>query len=400
MENRQISMFFDRLDHMISDKSLVKLVLSNRRNPASDLKNLIISPVNLRSGEMLKFVYRHESKDITKNHSPAEALPLIRSALENDFLNADLFTAGGTWRLFVSQVGKVKLREDRKAAIPKAPASHDREKQRIIATENNIWLRELGVLNASFELRHEMKDKYLQIDRYIGLLRPFIAELDPPAGFRIADMGSGKGYLTFALYDYMANTLGREPVMTGIEARKDLTELSNRVAEKAGFGGLKFVRGSILDADPGKIDMLIALHACDTATDDAIFRGITAGAKLIVCAPCCHKQVRKDMEPGNDLKAITGHGILRERLAEILTDAIRALVLEARGYKSSVFEFISAEHTAKNLMIVGIRRKGRRGDKEKAMEKIHALRGMFGIGRHYLEELCPLPALPLQGEVG
>jgi len=387
MEHRNAILFFEKLIRAVDDRSLVKLVLSNRRDKASGLKSLTITPVKLRKGDNLKFVYRHESKDITKNHSPEDAIPIIRNALEQDFLNADLFTSGGTLRLFFTGSGKAKLREDRQAALPAANLDHDRAKQRIIATENNRWLQDLGVLNSSFEIRQEMKDKYLQVDRYIGLLKPFIAELDPPSGFRIADMGCGKGYLTFALYDYLTNALGREPLMTGVEVRKDLVEMSNRIAEKAGFGGLKFVSGTILNADLENIGMLIALHACDTATDDAIFRGITAGAKLIVCAPCCHKQVRKDMKPGNDLKAITGHGILRERLAEILTDAIRALVLEARGYKTSVFEFISTEHTAKNLMIVGIRRKGRPGDKEKAMEKIRALRGMFGIRRHYLEDL-------------
>jgi hypothetical protein len=218
-------------------------------------------------------------------------------------------------------------------------------------------------------------------------LEPFIRELQLPDGFHVADMGSGKGYLTFALYDFLTNISGKAPLMTGVESRKELVELCNKISERASFTNLKFIRGNIREVALERPDILIALHACDTATDDAIFRGITAGASLIVCAPCCHKQIRKEFNVTNELKAITKHGILEERQAEIITDAIRALILEAHGYKTKVFEFISTDHTPKNLMIVGRKMPGESAGSKKSREGIRAIKEIFGIKQHYLEGL-------------
>ena len=314
-------------------------------------------------------------------------MSLIMESMEKDFFNADLFSNNETIRLIITSHGKVKIRSNQLLLKPVAAFSHDHLKERIIKTQNNIYLRELGILNANFEVRYEMNDKYLQINRYIELIEPFIRELELPDGFHVADMGSGKGYLTFALYDYLVSILRKSPVMTGVESRKELVKLSNDIAEKAGFDWLKFVTGTIKEVKLEKIDILIALHACDTATDDAIFRGITAGASLIVCAPCCHKQIRKEFHVTSEFKSITKHGILQERQAEIVTDAIRALLLEAHGYKTKVFEFISTEHTPKNLMIVGVKSQGKIGGRESKWESIRALKEFFGIKQHYLEGL-------------
>jgi hypothetical protein len=200
-------------------------------------------------------------------------------------------------------------------------------------------------------------------------------------------MGSGKGYLTFALYDYLTNTLGKKPVMTGVEFREDLVKSCNLIAEKSKFDQLNFIAGTIEEVELKGIDILIALHACDTATDDAIYRGITAGASLIVCAPCCHKQIRKEMNVTNELHSLVKFGILKERQAEIITDTIRALILEAYGYKTKVFEFISTEHTPKNVMIVGRKTAGENPAKEKIFRDIAAIKASFGIKGHYLEGL-------------
>ena len=387
MENKQITLFFDKLKHFINDKTLIKLVLSNQRDRSSDLKSIIISIVEIKKGIRLNFVFRYKTKDITKNYEVEEALTAIKKSLEDEFLNADLFSASETLRLLISGAGKVKIRSDRPTLKPVGSFGHDHVKDRLIATENNIYLRELGILNAGFEVRREMHDKFLQINRYIELIEPFIRELALQDGFHVADMGSGKGYLTFALYDYLVNLAGKSPIMTGVESRKDLVKLSNEIAEKAGFGRLKFITGTIREAALEKIDILIALHACDTATDDAIFRGIASGASLIVCAPCCHKQIRKEFHVSNAFKSITKHGILEERQAEIVTDGIRALMLEAHGYKTKVFEFISTEHTPKNVMIVGRKLSKPPADSGKILENIRAIKEFFGIGDHYLEKL-------------
>lgn len=379
--------FFDKLIRLINEKALIKLVLSSQRDHSADMKSIIISMVEIKKGIRLNFVYRYKTRDVTRNYDVEEALLLVKKSLENEFFNADLFSVNETFRLFITGSGKVKIRSNPAASNQVVTLAHDRVKERIITTQNNIYLRELGILNADFKVRNEMNDKYQQINKYIELLEPFIRELNLIEGFHVADMGSGKGYLTFALYDYLTNILGKKPLITGVESRDELVNSSNDIAEKSSFTRLKFINGTIRDAALEKIDMLIALHACDTATDDAIYRGITAGASLIVCAPCCHKQVRKEFHVTNELNSITKHGILEERMAEIITDGIRALVLESYGYKTKVFEFISTEHTPKNLMIVGRKIQGKPAGRKKSMEQIRAIREFFGIKQHYLESV-------------
>ncbi len=387
MGNQNLNVFFEKLNRLAGDKSLIKLVLSNQRDRTSDLKSIIITLLEIKKGTRLNFVYRYKTRDITKNFSVDEAIVLIRSSLADDFFNADLFSSAETFRVLITDQGKVKIRSNQPQLKPVDSFGHDRLKERVIPFENNIYLRELGVLNSNFEVRHEMNDKYLQINRYIELLSPFIRDLNLPAGFHVADMGSGKGYLTFALYDYLVKSNAAEPVMTGVETRPELVKLCNEIAGKAAFKGLKFIKGNIRDAILDKVDILIALHACDTATDDAIYRGITSGASLIVCAPCCHKQVRKDFKVAGAFSSITKHGILEERQAEIVTDGIRALIMESQGYKTQVFEFISSEHTAKNLMIVGRKTTITPAAKKKSLESIRVLKEMFGVREHYLEGL-------------
>ncbi len=226
--------------------------------------------------------------------------------------------------------------------------------------------------------------KWRQINKFLEIIAGLLRGAHLPQDAHIADMGCGKGYLTFALYDYLTSQTALRPRITGIEQRPHLVAICNHAAERAGFTGLTFESGNINDWRPQRLDMLIALHACDTATDEALAAGVRAGARVLVVAPCCHKQVRQCMDAGNELSPVLQHGILAERQAEILTDGLRALILEAHGYRSSVFEFISPEHTAKNLMITAIRQ-----DRAnvKAPAQIAALKESFGIREHRLETL-------------
>jgi SAM-dependent methyltransferase len=206
---------------------------------------------------------------------------------------------------------------------------------------------------------------------------------------RIVDMGAGKGYLDFALYDY----LGGKADIIGVELRDKLVEDGNTTANASGFQGLSFVPGSILDYDATGADAVIALHACDTATDDAIYQGIKAGASLIAVAPCCHKQIRRQMEAGKpaaQLDVLLRHGIFLERQAEMVTDTLRALLLELSGYRVKVFEFVSDAHTPKNNLVVA-EKDGRAGrDRDALLKRIAEIKALFGVERHYLEGLLGL----------
>lgn len=381
--------FVEKLGFFIENKQLLKFTLSAPKDKQADLKKIIITAIELKKGYSLNFVYRHTTKDITKNFPISEGISLIVNLINNDFNNAEILSATENLSLYTLPNGKFQVKTT--ASVLKTPVTltHDKPKEKLISLNGNVYLRELAITNADFELRREMSDKYRQINKYIELLSPNLKELQLPQNFHVTDMGSGKGYLTFALYDYLTNVLELTPNMTGVEYREDLVTICNDIAQKANFEHLKFVKGSIADTELDKIDVLIALHACNTATDDAIFRGIKSGASLIVCAPCCHKQIRQAMHVSNELSNITKFGILKERQAEIITDTIRAMIMEYFGYKTNVFEFIPLEHTPKNVMIVGRKTSKNNSDKQQILENIAAIKNLFGIEKHYLETLFP-----------
>src|SRR5690606_10954816 len=188
----------------------------------------------------------------------------------------------------------------------------------------------------------DAQDKFRQINRIVEIFAPLIQGLKAEKPL-ILDMGAGKGYLDFALYDYLTTVEQRPVEIVGVELRDRLVADGNRTAADVGFAGLRFEQGTILDRDAAGADAVIALHACDTATDDAIYRGIAAGAGLIAVAPCCHKQIRRQMEAGEAdgrLDFLLRHGTFLEKQAEMVTDGLRALLLEAHGYRTKVFEFV------------------------------------------------------------
>ncbi len=382
-----ITSLTDLISENYESGTLVKLTLSNKRKKTDDLNNVFVKPVVIRGEAVLSFVLRHETKDVTKNYPLSEALEQITGLLTNTFFNADLFTSAADYSLLSNKRGKSTLLKKPASSGELPVFRHDKIKRRLIETENNVYLRDLGVLTADWKVKTDMQDKFRQINHYVEIVDEVLKSAGLPDGFTVADMGSGKGYLTFALYDHLKKT-GKQPFnMIGVELRPALTEACNQTAAKAGFETLRFETGSIVDAKLPKVNVLIALHACDTATDEAIYRGIKAGAEVIMVAPCCHKQIRKQMNPSNPLKEITRFGILEERQAEMLTDAIRALLLEAYGYKTRVFEFISTEHTPKNVMIAATRKKTTTIPDPRVMARIQALKAQFGIEFHHLETL-------------
>jgi hypothetical protein len=191
-------------------------------------------------------------------------------------------------------------------------------------------------------------------------------------------MGCGKGYLTFAAYDCLRLIVGPQAQALGIEARQELVASCNQIAANHGLADLHFLSGDIADAPLERIDVLLALHACDTATDDALARGIRAGASLLLVSPCCHKELRPQLRAPGFLQSALRHGILLEREAEFVTDALRASLLEWAGYDTRVFEFIATEHTSKNLMIAGIKRR-HAGPAADAERQVRELAGAYGI---------------------
>ena len=370
----------------VDTNTLLKITLSNKRDKESDLKNVFIKPVVIKDQPLLSFVYRHNTNDITKNFVVNDAITTIQDLLEKSFYNADIYTTSNTIYYSIIKEGKEKLITKKNEINKEVQSlSHDKQKNRIIQ-KDALYLQQLGITSAEGNVKKEMQHKYKQINRYVEIIEGILKDADVEKDFSVVDMGSGKGYLTFALYDYLQKRYAAVNV-TGIEMREDLVLKCNSIAAKSNYAGLHFKKGSINETQLATVDMLIALHACDTATDDAIAKGIKANAKYIICAPCCHKQIRKQMAPTNALKLITKHGILLERQAEMVTDTIRALVLEAYGYKTKVFDFIEEEDTPKNVLIVGTKSNFSENTFKENMEKVQELKNMFGIKKHYLEEV-------------
>ncbi|CAM4160908.1 Methyltransferase domain-containing protein [Pedobacter westerhofensis] len=377
----------------VADGSFVKLTLGNYQGTEAGLKNIYVRKVLIKREGRLAFTYRYQTKDIVKNYVYEEGLRLLSSYLESGFLNCTCFTVANDIVLLNRPLKGYSLNLNKPSMATPLPLSHDKEKARLIAAVEKPYLTALRITDKDGVVFKNAQDKYKQINQYVALLDPLIRELPEAQIRKVADMGSGKGYLTFALYDYLVNVLKREATVTGVEYRQDLVDLCNRIAVDSGFGGLSFVQGTIEDYPAEGTDLLIALHACDTATDDAIAKGINAGAELIVVAPCCHKQIRREIEKGkadNALDFITRYGIFLERQAVMVTDGIRAMILEYFGYKTKVFEFISEANTPKNVLIVGSKLRGAGAKQSAITDKIKKTKDYFGIGYHHLEKLLGL----------
>jgi hypothetical protein len=394
MSNQSVlAQFREELSLSISANQFIKISLGNYQGNDKELKNVYVRRIKIKRVEMLSFTYRQKTRDVVKNLGIEEGITRIVQFLSNDFRICTLFTSSKELILEQDKKGELIKRErDLQVAQP-VVLTHDKEKKRLIQPAGKPYLQQLKVTDEKGVVYKNAQDKYKQINQYIALLEPMIKAMPKKDKLRVVDMGSGKGYLTFALYDYLVNVLGMKADVTGVEFRNDLVVLCNEIAASAGFNGLGFTEGTIEGYDAKHTDLLIALHACDTATDDAIYKGITSGAELIVVAPCCHKQIRREIEKGkasNELDFLTKYGIFLERQSEMVTDGIRALILEYYGYKTKVFEFISDAHTPKNVLVVGTKVKEGSADKAAILARIKETKQYFGIGYHHLEKLFGL----------
>ena len=385
----RIAEFTAALRAAFADGTLVRLKCGGYHGPEAELKSLEARKVALKAGERLSVVFRYQTRDITKNLTLGEAVAFLERGMAAEWRSARLETTGFDLQ-FERQGDRQRLKRTAVSGREAATASHDRAKNRPLTETGRPWLHALGITGKDGAVRSDAQDKFRQINRMVEIFAPLIQAIRAETP-RIVDMGAGKGYLDFALYDYLANVAGRPAEIVGVELRDGLVADGNATAKASGFSGLRFVAGSILDYDAEGADAVIALHACDTATDDAIYRGIAAGAELIAVAPCCHRQVRRQMEAGSAdarLDFLLRHGTFMEKQAEMVTDGLRALLLEASGYRTRVFEFVSDAHTPKNNLIVA--QKGKAGSRQAALDRIAAVKAMFGIEKHHLEGLLGL----------
>lgn len=381
--------FLRLLADALEQGSLSKLVLARHVGADQSLQRIIAKPLLVKGQPSLSLVYRHQTRDITRNVPVEQAQPLVAELLPDSFRNAHLFTTDGEVQLAFSKKGKPMLqRHVAQAPREAAPAAgHDREKKRYLEL-SRPFLRDLGVTDGQGALIPSMSRKWKQINKFIEVFDHALASAPLAAAqpLRVADFGSGKGYLTFAMHDYLRNSLGREAQVTGVELRQDMVDLCNTAAARLEHPGLVFECGDVRSVVPEAIEVMIALHACDIATDYAIHTGIRCNAAIIMCSPCCHKQVRPQLQSPGLLQPMLQYGLHLGQQAEMLTDSLRALYLEACGYETKVFEFISLEHTNKNKMILAVKRK-QPVDATALLQKIAQLKAFYGVSEHCLETL-------------
>lgn len=388
---KEVNQILLDLKSSFEDNSFIKLSLGDYKGDVEGLKKLYVKRVVIKKIDMLTFVYRYQTKDITKNYKFAKAQVIL-----DDLMGFKGFRYGLLCTLEYDE--KVQYFKSRVAIKKMAPSlkqlpskAHDQSKNRKIEAKGKTYLHELGITDPSGKVYKSTQDKYRQINHYIEILSSLLKDLPLREMTNIVDMGAGKGYLTFALYDYLNHVLKNPSRVVGVEFRKNLVDLCNDIAQKSKFQDLHFEEGTIANYEPEfDIHVLIALHACNTATDEAIYKGITGNADLIVVAPCCHHQIRAEIEKNkvkNELDFLLKHGIFLERQAEMVTDGIRALILEYYGYSTKVFQFISDAHTPKNVLVVGRKRNNPDVDQEEILTKIKEIKDFFGIGYHHLEVL-------------
>tara|TARA_R110001592_G_scaffold1874_46_gene11695 strand:- start:10964 stop:12184 length:1221 start_codon:yes stop_codon:yes gene_type:complete len=389
--------FLDQYQQAFNNGSFQRLVLSKYQGDDIELKRITVRPVLIKNSQILSFLYEYQTNHITKNITLDESLSLLSHWLGADFKNAHLLSQATEIQLRFSKKGKALLNERRIAndqtqpeastELPDSQLSHNREKNRFVK-QDRPYLAALGVTDAKAQIIPAMSRKWKQINRFIEVLSKAIENtgLSDQQEIHIADFGSGKAYLTFAVHDYLNDTLAIKPQVTGVELRQGLVDLCNQTVAKLSLEGIKFEQGDVQHFAAQNINIMIALHACDTATDYAINMGIRSNADIIMCSPCCHKQIRPQLKSPSVLAPLLQHGIHLGQEAEMVTDGLRALLLEANGYDTQVFEFISLEHTNKNKMILAQKRQHPR-DNSAILTQISELKGFYGIKEHCLEEL-------------
>ena len=366
--------------------TLSKAVFSQPLDKSADQK-LSVRPL-LHKGRRLYQVERQRGAQAFHENLEADALlRLVENELDGRYRQALLVTGEAAAQSSLRQNGLYKKTGGAAVPRPAAAQGHDREKQYLLKEGEAIpALVDLGVFTADYRIVKARFDKYRQINRFVELIDQSFAGSDEKQ-LTILDFGCGKSYLTFILYYYFAVKRGMDVKIIGYDLKADVVERCSAIAAKYGYDGLRFVHADVSkDALYGEaVDMVVTLHACDTATDYALHYAIEKGAKRIFSVPCCQHEINQTMHKGGELDVFLRHGILRERMAALLTDAIRALILEDRGYAVDMIEFTDFDSTPKNLMIRA-KYTGKRGTAGCAQAQ--ALAERYGFTQTLLELEC------------
>ena len=346
----------DILERALESGTLIRLSFGDLRRKSNPYKKTLLRPLILQGELCYQAEYHYQNKVTHKNLKKTEVIGFCRELISDTFKQINVFTEETDYQILASDPDRPRI--IKKPASKTMPAlSHDLEKQYIIPDRIPCdFLIRLGVMDRNGQVIRKHYAKFRQINRFLEIVSDVLDYL--PAGaepLRIVDFGCGKAYLTFALYYYLKLKSGRDVDIIGLDLKEDVIGFCNQAAADLNYTGLRFLKGDIAAyAEQEKADMVVTLHACDTATDHALMKAVGWNASVILSVPCCQHELFSQIS--DSLHApILKHGILNERFCSILTDGLRGLKLEEQGYDVSMVEFTSLEHTSKNIMIRAVK---------------------------------------------
>ncbi|MBO5198436.1 MAG: SAM-dependent methyltransferase [Lachnospiraceae bacterium] len=351
------------LFELYTRQNLVQATISNSTRP-EEITKVTIRPIEGKQGIFYQAGQYRGTKVFHSNYDREGLLEALSDWFEGLFRQAELTCAGARATVLISKKGKVTIKE-KKLAVPKAvrPALHNREKEYLIREGMQVpFLKELGVMTEDGTVVRARYDKFRQINRFLEFIDDVLPELQKRAGtredneLRIIDFGCGKSYLTFAMYYYLHERKGLNVRVTGLDLKEDVIADCSALAARCGYEKLSFLHGDIASYEgEDAVDMIVTLHACDTATDYALHKAVIWNAAVILSVPCCQHELNKQIacEP---LASVLGYGLIKERTAALFTDALRARLLECAGYRTQILEFIDMEHTPKNILLRCVKR--------------------------------------------
>ena len=344
------------IEQITKEENLIYAVLSNLRNKDKDTFTKVnIKPVLIRNEKNIQLAYEYKEKVIHKNLEDEEFIREFKDLISNHFKQANIFTTHADYQILISKKGKVKILKS-KPSKSSVDLSHNRKKEYII--EEGIacdFLIKLGVMNKEGKVFNKKHDKFRQINKFLELISDAVYKIEDKETINIVDFGCGKSYLTFALYYYLKKLLKLNVNIIGLDLKKDVINLCNNLAKELDYEGLQFINKDIRDfKELDKVDMVVTLHACNTATDEALVKAVSWDADVILSVPCCQHELLDKIE-NETMIPMLKHGIIKERLSSLVTDSLRANVLEILGYNTQLLEFIDIENTPKNIMIRAVR---------------------------------------------
>lgn len=338
------------------DEGLVQIIISNKRKAESG-KKIIVRPFEEKGKLIFQFAEYRMNQVFHANKEKTEAISHINELMRMYYKQIEIKTTSHSYSALVSKKGKATIRSRQAEEHKKIALSHNRKKAYILPEDETIpFLVELGVQTREGKVVDKKHKKFRQINRFLEFIRDVLPELKSNKKLTIIDFGCGKSYLTFAMYHYLKIMNGYDVRMIGLDLKKDVIEHCNRLAEKFGFEDLTFSQGDISSYEGvSEVDMVVTLHACDTATDYALDKAVRWGADVILSVPCCQHEMNRQIS-GELLQPVLKYGILKERIAALMTDGLRANLLEQKGYEVQLLEFIDMEHTPKNILIRAVKR--------------------------------------------